>query len=428
MLHKIKRKLIILNTVLTGIILSVVVIGAGYINLAQIKNNNRKDFAELRDTIVSKLQSETSISNSWMSKLEVKHNAIIHIEDNGVPFFFKGAWNPSTSRDIMINKAKKAARAEGIDTAVYTISSYKNSSSILDIRGNHKEAAYAVVCIIPDDNGYISLTLIQFRPHERVQTFVYLIAFTGIDLLGIFALFLVSCYFVGKVVKPAEESQKRQNEFIAAASHDLRSPLAVIQSNASALLMDEAQVKRFVPKIIEECTRMSRLIGDMLILASSDAKTWHIEKEEIDTESYLIERYDAFCTLCNKRKHSLFLDFPEEALPTINVDKGRFTQVLGILIDNAISYSPEESQITLRPYVKKSSFFIEVEDHGSGISREQKEKIFNRFYRADQSRNNTEHFGLGLSVAKELMELQNGKIYVKDTIGGGATFVLELPL
>jgi signal transduction histidine kinase len=112
----------------------------------------------------------------------------------------------------------------------------------------------------------------------------------------------------------------------------------------------------------------------------------------------------------------------------LTADKDRLTQVLGILLDNAVSYSPAKSKIILRPYQKKNTFCLDVEDHGIGITDEQKEYIFNRFYRVDKARNDSSHFGLGLSVAKELMELMDGKISVKDTLGGGTTFVIELPL
>lgn len=428
MLHKIKRNLIILNTVLTSIILSIVITIVGYININQIKNNKLKEFSELSETIEYKLQNERIISNSWLSKLEAKYKAIISIEDNGEPFLYRGSWEPLTSRYIMIKKAKEAALSEGIDTKGYTISSRQNKSSVHIIKGNHKENAFASVCIIPKEAGYMSLTLIQFHPREKIQILMQIILYMTITILGSFSLFLVSCFFVGKVLKPAVESQKRQNEFIAAASHDLRSPLAVIQTNASALLIEGADKKHFLPKIIDECTRMSRLIGDMLILATSDAKTWQIRKEVIDSESYLIDLYDSLSAFCSKKNHKLALDLPDNPLPQLHIDKDRLTQVLGILIDNAISYSPEGSCITIRPYIKKSLFRIEVEDHGCGITREQKEKIFHRFYRVDKSRNDNTHFGLGLSVAKELMELQSGKIFAKDTLEGGATFVLEFPL
>lgn len=428
MLHKTKNRLITLYTIITSLILSIVIIGAYYINLTQLKTHRLELFKDLQDSIVYKLQNEQIINNLWLSNLEIKSRAIIHIEDNGIPFFFKGSWTPSTSREIMIKKAKKAALSEGIDTTSYTVSSYKNSSSALTIYGKNKEPAFSSVCNIPTENGYMSLTLVQFRPEERTQVFLQIFLYLAIDLIGTFSLFLVSCFLVGKALKPVEENQKRQNEFIAAASHDLRSPLAVIQTNASALLIEGADPKRFIPQIINECTRMSRLIGDMLILASSDAKTWHIQKEEIDTETYLIDLYDSFAAFCQKKEHALSLDLPEDSLPQIMADKGRLTQVLSILIDNAISYSPIKSTITLRPYTKKTTFYIEVEDHGKGISKEEKERIFTRFYRIDKARNDSSHFGLGLSVAKELMELQSGKIKVKNTPNGGATFVIELPL
>lgn len=166
----------------------------------------------------------------------------------------------------------------------------------------------------------------------------------------------------------------------------------------------------------------------MLILASTDAKTWRIHKEAIDTDTYLIDLFDSFYPFCKGKEHNLTLDFPEDSLPQIYADKDRLTQVLGILIDNAISYSPAKSNITIRPYSKKSSFFIEVEDHGVGITKEEKEAIFTRFYRVDKSRNDNSHFGLGLSIAKELIELQHGKIRVTDAINGGSSFIIELPL
>jgi Osmosensitive K+ channel histidine kinase len=427
MLHKLKKRLIILYTVMTSIILSIVVMGACYINIMQSEKHRTENFSDLQDTILNKLQSEHVIGNTWLSTLEFKNKAIIHIEDNGSPYFFKGSWKPSTSRAIMISRAKKAALSEGIDTKI-TVTSYKSSSSVLHLHGNKKEPAYSTVSIIPIHNGYMSLTLIEFFPELFSQTCIQIILFVLIDALGILALFLVSYFFVNRALKPVEESQKRQNEFIAAASHDLRSPLAVIQTNASALLIDGADTRRFAPKIIDECTRMSRLISDMLILASSDSKTWNIQKDYIDTETYLIDLYDSFTAFCQKKEHILSLDLPEDTLPPIYADKGRLTQVLGILLDNAISYSPVKSLITLRPYIRKSNLHIEVEDHGAGISKEHKDSIFNRFYRADKSRNDSSHFGLGLSVAKELMELQGGKISVKDTINGGATFIIVLPV
>ncbi len=428
MLFKLKKQLIILNTIITSFILSIVIIGACDGIIKQIKKNSLDSFVNLQDTITYRLQSENIINDAWVAELEAAYKLIIHIEDNGLPFFFKGSWISPSLRETMIDEAKKEALLEGIDTTVYSIHSDKVRSSIFNLNSNQTTPVYGSVCLIPNDNGYMSLTLIQYRPNEKLQINRQVILFIGINILGIFALFLVSCFFINKALKPVVDSQKRQTEFIAAASHDLRSPLAVIQTNASALLIDGTDPKRFVPIIIKECTRMSRLIHDMLILASSDSKTWIVQKEVIDTDTYLIDLYDSFSSLCQKKEHNLTIDFLQDTLPQIYADKDHLTQVLSILIDNAISYSPVKSNIILRPYQKKASFFIEVEDHGIGITKEQKEYIFNRFYRADNSRNDNSHFGLGLSVAKELIELQNGKISMKNTVDGGSTFMIELPL
>jgi signal transduction histidine kinase len=92
-----------------------------------------------------------------------------------------------------------------------------------------------------------------------------------------------------------------------------------------------------------------------------------------------------------------------------------------------MSYTPSGGRIALRAYNQKHCVVIEVEDHGSGISEEHKTHVFERFYRGDQSRNEKKHFGLGLSIAKELAELHQGDIVIRDTMGGGATFVVRLP-
>lgn len=426
MLHKLRIHLIRLYTVMTYIILSIIVFGVCYLNIEQIKKNSLENFEKIKDTIIDKLETDTIIDNVWLSKLESSNKLLIHIEDNGIPFFFQGSWKPSTSRVHMITVAKKAAFKEGINTSVSSLHSKKMVSSVLHLRGIQSETALSYVCILPNKNGYLSLTLVQFFPGENNMILKEVFFYLCLDLLGGFALFLVSWFFVNRALKPVEESQRKQNEFIAAASHDLRSPLAVIQSNATSLLIDGADPHRFVPKIVDECNHMSRLINDMLILASSDAKSWQIKKEQIDTETYLIDLYDSFTSYCQKNEHELFLDLPDATLPPIYVDKGRLTQVLGILIDNAINYSPSKSTITLRPYIKKNSFCIEVEDHGIGIPTNEKDAVFDRFYRSDKARNDNTHYGLGLSVAKELIELQNGKINIRDTLNGGTTFLIKL--
>jgi Signal transduction histidine kinase len=427
MFNRFKKKLILLNAVLTGLILSVVVFIICCITINQYKQNMLEKYKAIQENIVYKLHNENVIKDSWLADLEVTNQLTVRIEDNGVPFLYQDMCKLDMQKEKTINTVLQAALSEGINPANNSYLTNKMQSPVYQFTTEYNIPYYASVSFLPANSGYFRLTLIQYLPKMKVQILKQILLFIGIDLVGIFALTIVSYIFVSVTLRPVEESQKRQSEFIAAASHDLRSPLAVIQSNASSLLIDGSDPKHFVPVIQNECFRMSRLIHDMLLLASSDTKSWQLRKSSIDTDTYLIELYDTFSMLCKRQEHTLHMNFLQNSLPSLYADKDRLTQVLGILIDNAISYSPKNTTITLRPYQKKSYFILEVEDHGIGISKEQKDMIFHRFYRTDKARSDKSHFGLGLSIAKELVELNSGKISIKDTPGGGSTFVIELP-
>lgn len=99
-----------------------------------------------------------------------------------------------------------------------------------------------------------------------------------------------------------------------------------------------------------------------------------------------------------------------------------------ILINNAISYSPEHSAITIAPYRAKKNLCIDIIDHGIGIPNSEKEKVFDRYYRQDQARTDKNHFGLGLSIAKELVQLHSGKLALFETEGGGCTFQIKVAI
>jgi signal transduction histidine kinase len=225
-----------------------------------------------------------------------------------------------------------------------------------------------------------------------------------------------------------EEGQRKQNAFVAAASHELRSPLTVIKTGAASIRENVTNAEQFLPHVEKECERMSRLINDMLLLAAADAKTWDLNKEPVDMDTLMIECYDMICTCLNQNRANIALDLPQEALHIVEGDRERMKQILTILVDNAISHTPRDEDIIIRAYNQKHSVILEVEDHGDGIADVDKKRVFERFYRGDQSRSEKKHFGLGLSIAKELVELHQGDIAVRDTQGGGATFIVRLPV
>ena len=312
-----------------------------------------------------------------------------------------------------------------------------NVTSLITLTGDEGEEYYAMVLAISTGNGVKSLCLISYIP-PVIQMLKETILYLGLMyVFGIAGLFLISWKFVGWSLRPVEESRQKQAEFIASASHELRSPLAVLRSGIGAIKAKPEESEALLRTMDAECARMSRLISDMLLLASTDAQTWRIHMEETDWDTLLIDTYEAFLPACREKNMKLQLQLPDETLPAIRADKERLKQVLFILLDNALSYTPSGRSIALEAEVSSTAkptrhhprqIHIRVTDQGPGIPDDVKAHIFERFYRVDSSRSKKEHFGLGLSIARELVSLHGGTIRVEDNPGGGSRFVITLPV
>ena len=173
---------------------------------------------------------------------------------------------------------------------------------------------------------------------------------------------------------------------------------------------------------------MSRLIRDLLLLSSLDAGNWSFHMDEVNVDTLLINLYTKFERICRKKDIQLQLNIPDECCPPLYSDADRLDQIISIFLDNAVSYSPPESEISLNASVRKNELIFTIIDHGIGISEKEKPFIFDRFYQSDKSRTQREHFGLGLSIANDLVHKLEGKIKLFDTPGGGCTFKIFLPL
>lgn len=426
MLVHLKKQLTILNGLSTNIIMTIVIILMFFISFNQSNAIEIEKFNQNLNTLIEKIKYSNMISHDYLRKVESENNLIIYIENKGYPLNYKGGLITSVDRKILIDKVKGNALKDGIDLSLSPITSSIITSSIYKFRINN-EYYRGVECIIPLEKGWSSVIMIEYVPQRTLKIVQMALLYVLIDIIACAILFKLSHIFIGKALKPVEENQKRQVEFIAAASHELRSPLTIIKAAISSIKNDINLSKVYLPHIENECTRMTRLISDMLLLANSDAKNWTLNKEEVDLDTLLIETYDLFCPLVSSHNIEFNLNLPDETLHVISGDKERIKQILAVLLDNALEYTPCGKNITINAYNSSNSVIIEVIDTGKGISDEQKELIFNRFYRGDKSRSSKKHFGLGLNIAQELINLHKGNIFVKDTSGGGATFVVELP-
>lgn len=428
MIKQLRKKLTLLYTVTTGTILTLVVAGLLFYNLRVSEKDALQTFQNQLVAIASRMQYGSTITGSWLAQTETDGKLIIHIEENQVPFLYPGSWTPPTDRQTLIALAQVEARKENVDPAVRPVSSSFIQSSVFTVTGEQKDSYYGTILVFLTAKGYQSLTLLGYRTPAAVLLGDQWPRFLLFDILGIAALSVVSWYFVGKSLEPVESNRKRQNEFIAAASHELRSPLAVIESSVTAIAAEPQKQEQYLKNIRGECRRMASLVGDMLLLASTDAGRWSIKQETVDMDTLLIEIYELFEPVCRDSQIRLFLNLPEEALPHVSGDASRLKQLLTILLDNAVSHTPADKSITISAAAAAKELTISVADQGCGIPPGAREHIFDRFYRGDASRTDKRHFGLGLSIAKELTALHGGQLSAAETEGGGATFRVTLPV
>ena len=299
------------------------------------------------------------------------------------------------------------------------------------MKGNHYERYLINLAhFTSEDDTNNSLTLVYEQTPIFQMFLEQLPMYLAIWIVTLLCVSLVSRFLLKKALEPTERVMQSQKEFVASASHELKAPLAVIVANVENM-QHEAQnegLQGNLKVIDSECMRMSRLIKDMLLLASSDAEKWTIHTSEVNVDTLLISLYEAYEPRCMKKKIKLTLDLGEELFPVIMTDKERLFQLLSIYLDNALHYSPEGKEIQIRVDMSSKELTFWIVDHGIGVEEKAKPFIFDRFYCADQSHTDKSHFGLGLSIAKELARMLQGKIGMEDTPWGGASFFFTLDL
>ena len=227
---------------------------------------------------------------------------------------------------------------------------------MVEMKGNHYERYLINLAhFTSEDDTNNSLTLVYEQTPIFQMFLEQLPMYLAIWIVTLLCVSLVSRFLLKKALEPTERVMQSQKEFVASASHELKAPLAVIVANVENM-QHEAQnegLQGNLKVIDSECMRMSRLIKDMLLLASSDAEKWTIHTSEVNVDTLLISLYEAYEPRCMKKKIKLTLDLGEELFPVIMTDKERLFQLLSIYLDNALHYSPEGKEIQIRVDVFK---------------------------------------------------------------------------
>ncbi|WP_417291707.1 sensor histidine kinase [Cohnella cellulosilytica] len=228
-------------------------------------------------------------------------------------------------------------------------------------------------------------------------------------------------------------SESARRELIANVSHDLRTPLASIQSFVEALedevIKDEETFQRYLHTIRLETRRLGGLIQDLFELSSMEAQGETFAPQPYHVDEILIGTLESFSLHLEEKRLKVEIEMPDK-LPAANMMPAQIKRVLSNLLQNAIQYSPVGGKIVLSASRLNESFLnISVADEGEGMEAAETSRIFERFYRVDKSRSKSSGgAGLGLAIAKSIVGLHGGEIGVRSSVGEGSCFWFTLPI
>lgn len=226
-------------------------------------------------------------------------------------------------------------------------------------------------------------------------------------------------------------AEQARNQFLDAAAHELRTPLANLRAYAETLTVSEQldveKQKDFCNTINSEATRLGRLIDDLLSISSMEVGSLTVNREDTDTERLLHEVVEKVTPQMNQKGLTFNTAFPEK-WPTLHLDKDKLAAALVNLLGNAVKYTPSDGRVTLRVRLTEGAFVIEVEDTGAGISADELPKVFDKFFRSADPRIQKESgSGLGLSFVQEVVRMHGGTVNVESERGAGSKFSVSLP-
>ena len=227
-------------------------------------------------------------------------------------------------------------------------------------------------------------------------------------------------------------SAQSQREFIASVSHEIKTPLTSIQGFAQAILDGTVHSKKEIQKaanvILIETNRLHRLMLDLLTLARLEAGTDDMQVDIVSVKAMLQNMIDKFSILADQNEISLTLD----EIPDVFVqgDGDRLAQVFSNILDNALKFTQVDGKVEITAAVVENIVLIQIKDDGIGIALDEHEKIFERFYQVDSAKKygKKKGFGLGLAIAREIVQSHHGRIWVEKNPDKGSIFSVELPI
>lgn len=261
--------------------------------------------------------------------------------------------------------------------------------------------------------------------------FQLLITLLSVGLIMLFAIFIISLYFANRAIKPIAEAWERQKQFVADASHELKTPLSIINANYDVLLTNQEETIQSQLKWLDYIKigtdRMTKLINDLLSLAKMEDVRFPIQKVTFNMSDAINDVILSMEPVVAEKDIKLTHLIEPDII--VKSDQEKIKLVVTILFDNAVKYTDEKGQIDISLIRSKRHVTFTIKNSGKGIAKQDLPKIFDRFYRVDPSRTQeTSGYGLGLSIAKTIMDRLGGEIYATSVENKYTTFTFILEL
>lgn len=424
MFKKLKRKFVISNMLL----ISVVLMGAFTFIYAITFSNVQKQ----NDL---KLDNISAVTMRYMELFRDEKNIIaqhaevaliesfgIVVDSTGEPVF--DSTLGMLSSELLIGAVDQTAHQDGATGTVI-------------LEGRHfryKTTQVAAFVSIGDDNAaqvpiqhMYHIAFLDTDASKRILSQL-LITFLLTGTLTLLAIFGISIHFANRAVVPIEASYMKQKQFIQDASHELKTPLSTIRTNLEVITASPKEPVEMLQKwfgfITYEVDRMSKLVNDLLYLA----KTESTETEKPLSLINLSDTVEYAAVAIESKLFERNISFQQDIEPQVlvMVDPEKMAQVVNILLDNAVKYTDSGGTIKLQLIKSKSGAELSVFNTGRGISKDHIPHIFDRFYRGDESRKHDGSYGLGLAIAKSLVEGMKGSIDVISEPGIKTIFIVKL--
>jgi two-component system, OmpR family, manganese sensing sensor histidine kinase len=277
--------------------------------------------------------------------------------------------------------------------------------------------------------GYLQVATPMATLQTALHEFLLLLTLLVPIALGVIAL--TGWVLGGLAMQPIRQAYDQLQRFTSNASHELRTPLAAVLSNAQVGLLvalEPEQQHYHLEKIVEAAKSMSNLVSNLLLLARHSGRLAPESLGEVDLRSLLQELVDSYAIQADAKQLSLKSELPQQRVE-LDAEPDLLRQAVGNLLSNACKYTPSGGTVQLRLFTQSHRAVIQVSDSGCGILQSDLAHIFERFYRVDTKQaRQAGGFGLGLAIAKQLVEAHGGQINVTSVVGEGSTFQIELPL